>query len=65
MGERVPLVNVEQAMAPSIADTRKIDPAACRESVDTRFCPRTVAAGCVEIYARATSGPTASVVAAL
>lgn len=59
------LVNVEQAMAASIADTRKIDPAPCRESVDTRFCPRTVAAGCVEILRPRDQWPTASVVAAL
>jgi glycosyltransferase involved in cell wall biosynthesis len=59
------LVADEQAMAAAIADLHKIDPAACRQSVDTRFCPETVAAGYLKIYARATSGRRPSVVAGL
>jgi glycosyltransferase involved in cell wall biosynthesis len=59
------LVADEQAMAAAIADLHKIDPAACRQSVDTRFCPEMVAAGYLKIYARAASGRRASVVAAL
>jgi glycosyltransferase involved in cell wall biosynthesis len=49
------LVNDEQAMAAAIADLHKIDPAACRESVATRFSAETVANGYVEIYRRAAS----------
>jgi glycosyltransferase involved in cell wall biosynthesis len=59
------LVNDEQAMAAATADLHKIDPAACRQSVATRFGPEMVAAGYLETYARATSGRRASVVAAL
>jgi glycosyltransferase involved in cell wall biosynthesis len=59
------LVDDEGAMAAAIADLDQIDPAACRESVATRFSPETVAAGYVEIYAQATTGRQASVVAAL
>jgi glycosyltransferase involved in cell wall biosynthesis len=59
------LVDDEQAMAAAIADLHKIDPAACRESVATRFGPETVAASYVEIYRQAASARPRSVVAAI
>ena len=49
------LVEDEEAMAAAIADLHRIDPATCRESVAARFSPETVAAGYVEIYAKATN----------
>jgi glycosyltransferase involved in cell wall biosynthesis len=52
------LVDDEQAMAAAIADLHQIDPAVCRESVATRFSPRTVAAGYVEISRRSDQWPT-------
>jgi glycosyltransferase involved in cell wall biosynthesis len=58
------LVDDEHAMAAAIADLHQIDPAACRESVATRFSPETVAAGYAEIYAEATNGRRGAVVAA-
>jgi glycosyltransferase involved in cell wall biosynthesis len=58
------LVDDELAMAAAMADLHQIDPAACRESVAKRFSPEAVAAGYVEIYAQATDGRQASVVAA-
>jgi glycosyltransferase involved in cell wall biosynthesis len=58
------LVDDEQAMAAAIADLHQIDPAACRESVATRFSPETVAAGYVEIYAQAANDRQTSVIAA-
>jgi glycosyltransferase involved in cell wall biosynthesis len=57
------LVEDEKAMAAAIADLHQINPANCRESVATRFSPETVAAGYVEIYAEATKGRHATVVA--
>jgi glycosyltransferase involved in cell wall biosynthesis len=59
------LVDDEQAMAAAIADLHQINPAACGESVAKRFSPETVAAGYVKIYAQATNGRQAPVVAAL
>jgi glycosyltransferase involved in cell wall biosynthesis len=53
------LVDDEKEMAAAIADLHQIDPAACRESVATRFSPKTVAAGYVEIYTDATNQPGA------
>ena len=49
------LAEDEQAMSDAIADLHKIDPAACRESVATRFSAETVADGYVEIYRMAAS----------
>jgi glycosyltransferase involved in cell wall biosynthesis len=57
------LVEDEKAMAAAIADLHQIDPATCRESVATRFSPDRVAAGYVEIYAEATKGRHAAIVA--
>jgi glycosyltransferase involved in cell wall biosynthesis len=47
------LVDDEESMAAAIADLDKIDPAACRESVATRFSPEIVADGYLRIYRRA------------
>jgi glycosyltransferase involved in cell wall biosynthesis len=49
------LADNEQAMAAAIADLHKIDPAACLETVATRFSAETVAGGYVEMYRRAAS----------
>jgi glycosyltransferase involved in cell wall biosynthesis len=47
------LVSDEESMAAAIGDLDKIDPAACRESVATRFSPEIVADGYAQIYRRA------------
>jgi glycosyltransferase involved in cell wall biosynthesis len=57
------LVDDEQAMAAAIADLHKIDPAACRETVATRFSAETVANGYVEIYRRAASARPSPMIA--
>ena len=59
------LVDDEQAMAAAVGDLHKIDPAACRESVATRFSSETVAASYVEIYRQAGSPRPRSVIAAV
>ena len=47
------LVDDEDSMAAAITDLDKIDPAACRDSVATRFSPETVVDGYLKIYQQA------------
>jgi glycosyltransferase involved in cell wall biosynthesis len=47
------LIDDEDLMAAAIKDLDKIDPAACRDSVATRFSPDTVANGYLKIYQQA------------
>jgi glycosyltransferase involved in cell wall biosynthesis len=47
------LVDDEESMAAAISKLDNIDPAACRESVASRFSPQIVAEGYLKIYQRA------------
>jgi glycosyltransferase involved in cell wall biosynthesis len=55
------LVDDEESMAAATAELDKIDPAACRDSVATRFSPEIVANGYLEIYQRVLASQSPSV----
>jgi glycosyltransferase involved in cell wall biosynthesis len=55
------LVDDEESMAAGIAEIDKIDPAACRDSVATRFSPESVADGYLKIYQRVLASQSPSI----